>query len=294
LRIDISKLIFVPLRWPTSFLLFLALICAMSFAFLFTTNPEKAWVEKFFLAYTPIWIALMAVMMFTGWAGTWGNAALLTHSLVVALPVLLIPAFLARRHPSSQPWYQRYWFKANVYLALFSLVGNYFGSEYFFDVLGMVYKFTHASTTWDSALLGSGKQPVPLIMYFYTQAYFMTYHATGNIALRQVQRLRLPAPAVFFGLAVFVIGYLWAWAETKAMANPMMADLFYYEKMELMLRYGSAIYALYFIASFPIYSLMDEKPEKPWSLAQAAAGALSAGMLTLFLLDFAAKWLGRL
>ena len=266
----------------------------MSFAFLFSTNPEKAWVEKFFLAYTPIWIALMAVMMFTGWAGTWGNAALLTHSLVVALPVLLIPAFLARRHPSSQPWYQRYWFKANVYLALFSLVGNYFGSEYFFDVLGMVYKFTHASTTWDSALLGSGKQPVPLIMYFYTQAYFMTYHATGNIALRQVQRLRLPAPAVFFGLAVFVIGYLWAWAETKAMANPMMADLFYYEKMELMLRYGSAIYALYFIASFPIYSLMDEKPEKPWSLAQAAAGALSAGMLTLFLLDFAAKWLGRL
>ena len=274
--------------------LFAGPVITMSAATLFSTNPDKAWVEKFFLAYTPIWIVLMAVMMFTGWAGTWGDNALLLHSLVVALPVLLIPAFLARHHPSQQPWYQRYWFKANVYLALFSFVGNYFGSEYFFDVLGMVYRFTHASTTWDSALLGSGKQPVPLIMYFYTHAYFMTYHATANIALRQVQRLKLPAPTLIFARAVFVIGYLWAWAETKAMANPMMANLFYYEKMELMLRYGSAIYALYFIASFPIYSLMDEKPEKRWSLWQAAAGALSAGMITLTLLDFAAKWVGRL
>lgn len=261
---------------------------------LFASNPDKAWVEKFFLLYTPIWIGLMAMMMFTGWAGTWGNTALLLHSLVVALPILIVPMLLARRHPSPLPWYQRYWFKVNVYLALFSFVGNYFGSEYFFDVLGMVYHFTHASTTWDAALLGSGKQPVPLIMYFYTHAYFMTYHATANIALRQVQRLRLPAPTVVLGLAVFVIGYLWAWAETKAMANPMMAELFYYEKMDLMLRYGSAIYAIYFVASFPIYSLMDEKAQKPWSLAQAAAGALSAGMITLTLLDFATKWVGKL
>lgn len=241
----------------------------------------------------------MALMMFTGWAGTWGNIALLAHSLVVALPVLLIPAFLARHHPSSQPWHQRYWFKANVYLAIFSFIGNYFGSEYFFDVLGMVYCFTHASTSLDAALLGSGKQPVPLIMYFYTQAYFMTYHVTANIALRLFKRWtaqrQLPWPHLGLALAVFIVGYAWAWAETKAMANPLMADLFYYEKMELMLRYGSAIYALYFLTSFPIYSRMDENAdEKPWSLAQAAAGALSAGMLTLFLLDLAAKWLGQL
>jgi cycloeucalenol cycloisomerase len=266
----------------------------MSALDLFSSNPDKAWVERFFLAYTPIWISLMAVMMFTGWAGSWGNAALLAHSLVVALPVLLVPMYLARRHPSAQPWHQRYWFKANVYLAIFSFIGNYFGSAYFFDVLGMVYGFGNASTHLEASLVGSSHQRVPLIMYFYTQAYFMTYHATANIALRQLRRLRLPYPKLFFAFCVCAVGYAWAWAETKGMANPMMADLFHYEKMDFMLRYGSAIYALYFIASFPIYSLMDERIEKPWSLAQAAAGALSAGMITLTLLDFAAKWVGRL
>ena len=34
----------------------------------------------------------------------------------------------------------RYWFKANLYIAIFNFAGNYFGSEYFFDVLGMVYE----------------------------------------------------------------------------------------------------------------------------------------------------------
>ena len=261
---------------------------------LWSNNPDKAWVEKCFLAYTPVWMALMALMMFTGWAGTWGNAALLAHSLVVALPVLLIPAFLARRHPSHLPWHQRYWFKANVYLAIFSFIGNYFGSAYFFDVLGMAYGFGHASTHLEASLVGSSHQRVPLIMYFYTQAYFMTYHVTANIALRQLRRLPLPWPRLFFALSVFFVGYAWAWAETKAMANPLMTDLFHYAKMDVMLRYGSAIYALYFLTSFPIYCRMDEDAQRPWGVWQAAAGALSAGMLTLFLLDVAAGLLGQL
>ncbi len=266
----------------------------MSRSSLFSDNPDKAWVEKFFLLYTPVWMALMGMMMFTGWANTWGNTALLLHSLLVALPIFIVPMLMASQHATGQPFYQRYWFKANVFLAIFSFVGNYFGSEYFFDVLGMVYGFSNASTTLDSALLGSGEQPVPLIMYFYTHAYFMTYHATANIALRQVQRLGLPAPAIVFAIAVFVVGYLWAWAETKAMANPLMSDLFYYKNMEAMLRYGSAFYALYFLVGFPIYSLMDESPRRPWTAWQAAAAGLSASMLTLILLDFATHYFGRL
>ena len=93
---------------------------------------------------------------------------------------------------------------------------------------------------------------------------------------------------------VFVIGYSWAWMETKAMANPLMADLFYYEKMDLMLKYGSMIYATYFIASFPIYYFIDEDKNKPWSLWQVASGALAASTLTFFMLDFAVHWIGSL
>ena len=45
----------------------------------FSANPDKAWVEKFFLLYSPVWMASMAMMMFTGWDKTWGDGALLLH-----------------------------------------------------------------------------------------------------------------------------------------------------------------------------------------------------------------------
>src|SRR5690606_9319958 len=135
----------------------------------------------------------------------------------------------------------------------------YFGSEYFFDVLGMVYHFPNATTTLDAALLGQGEQTVPVIMYLYTQAYFITYHVSAVVVLRRLMNSSLPMKTLLFLPLVFVVGYLWAWMETKAMANPMMQTSFYYEKMDIMLAYGSAIYATYFIASFPIFYYLNEK-----------------------------------
>jgi len=259
----------------------------------FSGNPDKAWVEKFFLLYSPVWMASMAVMMLTGWDKVWGDTALLVHGFATALPVLLVPMAVARRY-TDEPWHRSYWFKANLYLFVFGFFGNYFGSEYFFDVLGMVYVYPNATSTLDSALLGSGEQTVPVIMYAYTHVYFMTYHATANIALRKLRSLRLPAMWLMFPVFVFVIGYFWAWMETAAMANPAMAASFYYRKMELMLAYGSAIYATYFIASFPIYYFLDETRDRQWSLVHTVAGALSASMLTLYMLDLAARWVGAL
>ena len=257
----------------------------------FSANPDKAWVEKFFLAYSPVWMASMAFMMLTGADKTWGDTALLIHAFATALPALLVPMLLAPRF-TDVPWRQSYWLKANLYLLVFGFFGNYFGTEYFFDVLGMVYVYPNATTTLDAALVGSGRQSVPLIMYCYTHVYFMTYHATANVALRGLRRL--PGAALLFPLFVFLIGYFWAWMETKAMANPLMAASFYYQKMDVMLKFGSAIYATYFIASFPIWYFLDETRERRWSVLQAIAGALSASMLTFFMLDFAARVVGTL
>ncbi len=259
----------------------------------FSSNPDKAWVEKFFLLYSPVWMASMAMMMLTGWDKTWSDSAMLLHGALSAAPAVVVPALVAKRY-TAQPWWDSYWFKANLYLAVFGFFGNYFGSEYFFDVLGMVYVYPNATTTLDSALLGSGTQTVPVIMYFYTHVYFMTYHSTANIVLRRLRTSGLPGMALLFPVFVFVIGYFWAWMETTAMANPMMAQSFYYKKMALMLAYGSAIYATYFIASFPIYYFIDETREKRWSLVQVVAGGLSASMLTFYMLDFAAKVVGSL
>ncbi len=258
----------------------------------FSENPDKAWVEKFFLLYSPVWMASMAMMMLTGWGAVWGDTAMLLHAFATAMPAFIIPMLVARRY-TDKPWHQSYWFKANLYIFIFGFFGNYFGSEYFFDVLGMVYTYPNITSNLDSALVGSGEQVVPLIMYAYTHVYFMTYHATANIALRKLNSLA-PFKWLLFPLFVFLIGYAWAWMETRAMANPLIAENFHYEKMELMLAYGSAIYATYFIASFPIYYFLDETREKSWSLLQTVAGGLSASMLTFYLLDMAARLVGRL
>ncbi|MEZ4444498.1 MAG: hypothetical protein R3B72_35820 [Polyangiaceae bacterium] len=259
----------------------------------FSDNPDKAWVEKLFLAYTPVWMASMGVMVLTGWDKSFGNVALLVHAFGTALPLIVVPALLARRF-TDEPWHDSYWFKVNLYLIVFSFFASYFGSEYFFDVLGMVYVYPNASTTLDAALVGTGTQTVPLIMYPYAYVYFSTYHATANVALRRLRRLKLPGTAVLFPVFVFVIAYFWSWLETKAMANPMMATSFHYRSLDRMLTYGSAIYGVYFVASFPIYYAIDETRGRRWTLVETCAGALSASMLMLLGLDLITHVIGSL
>lgn len=260
----------------------------------FSDNPDRAWAEKFFLLYSPVWMALMALMMLTGWVTAFDDTALLLHAALVALPLAVIPAFLQRWTNPSLRWYQSYWFKANLYIFLFGFFGNYFGSEYFFDVLGMVYHLPNASTSLDAALVGKSAQPVPLIMYFYTHAYFMTYHTSAIVVLRRIMHSGLPLRTLLFMPVVFVVGYAWAWMETRAMANPLMSATFYYQNMEAMLAYGSVIYATYFIASFPIFYFLDENANARWDLAKVTAAGLSASMLTFYLLDACAQAVGHL
>ncbi|MCG8669147.1 MAG: hypothetical protein MI867_07005 [Pseudomonadales bacterium] len=252
-------------------------------------QPEKRRAEIFFLAYSPVWMVLMAVMVFTGWDKTFTNTQLLIHSLIVALPLLLVPAAIeikgASKSNIKRSWLNSYWLKANLFIGIFGFFGNYFGSYYFFDVLGMVYNYPNATTNLDSALLNQREQPVPVIMYLYTHAYFMTYHTTANLVLRKINVID---KRLFFLPIAFLVGYVWAWIETKAMANPLMASSFYYKNMPAMLAYGSAIYACYFIVSFPIFFLIDERKNHKWSLQTVCMSALAASMMVFYLLDIAA------
>jgi cycloeucalenol cycloisomerase len=207
----------------------------------------------------------------------------LAIGLAAALPLVLVPALIRDERPIGRRWYQTYWFKANLYIAIFNFAANYFGSEYFFDILGMVYDYPLLELNFDSTLVGSGEQRVPLIMYLLTQAYFVTYHTTAVIVLRRIRTSR-----------ILIVAYFWAWMETKAMANPWIESQFYYKDMERMLTYGSLFYSLYFVASFPIFYRLDEERDANWSLPITAAAACTASMIMMFLLDFAAAIFGPL
>lgn len=260
----------------------------------FSDNPSKAWGEKFFLLYSPVWMIMLALVMglgVTNRVGEWGFVAI---GLAVALPLVVVPAVIRDETSLGRPWHQTYWFKANLYIVIFNFVANYFGSEYFFDILGMVYDYPMVALTLDSHLVGSGEQQVPILMYLLTQAYFITYHTTAIIVLRRLRTSRLPIGTVAWPVLVVVIAYFWAWMETRAMANPWIATQFYYENMTRMLTYGSLFYSLYFVASFPIFYNLDENRDSRWSLKITAAAACTASLIMLFLLDFAAGMFGAI
>ncbi len=255
----------------------------------FSENPSKAWGEKFFLIYSAVWMAFIGAVMALGLTHRVDDLGFLAIGLCVALPLVLVPGLMHDETSLGRRWYQSYWFKANLYIAIFGFAANYFGSEYFFDVLGMVYAYPRIDLNLDAALVGSGEQRVPVVMYLLTQAYFMTYHTTAVVCLRRMRTSGLRWVSLAWPVLVACVAFAWAWLETRAMANPLIASQFYYEDMGRMLRFGSLFYALYFIASFPIFYHLDETREANWSLKATAAAACSAGLIMLFLLDFAAS-----
>lgn len=260
----------------------------------FSANPDKAWGEKFFLLYTPYWMLGMGVLMKTEVGARWGDVALNLAMLVLLAPLVVVPAFLRAGAADARPWWRSYWLKLNLWIGIYAAIGSYFGTEYFFDVLGMVYAYPQLGWRFDSVLLGSGTQTVPLIMYPSAHFYFVTYHTCGVIALRRIRTARAFSAAWLWPVIVLVTAYGFAWAETFFMTDPSIAAQFYYRDLPRMLRWGSLFYACYFLVSFPMIYRLDEGPDDDWPLRRVAVEALAAGMLLLVVLDTAARFVGRL
>ncbi|HEY8378862.1 MAG TPA: hypothetical protein VIK91_20360 [Nannocystis sp.] len=263
----------------------------------FSSDPGQAWAERFFLLYSPVWIALVAWALLSGAVLGWDDPTYLAFGFLCGAPPVLVPALLHRRVPAlrATAWHDSYWFKYNVWIFLFVFVGTYFLTHYFFDVLGMRYAFP---TAWNggAALVGRTRPEIPLFMYPLTQAYFVTYHVVMLVLLRRVRRLLgLPEPGsedisprssrfvrrLALALVTLALAYGVAFAETFFMANDVLADYFHYVDKPRMLLYGSLFYACYFLVSLPLLARLH--PRTP--LGHAVLGSLAAGMLVFFILD---------
>ena len=259
----------------------------------FSANGDKAWAEKWFLAYSAVW-----PLLFGGWtqsglhllAGDTGNLAV---TLAIASPNVLVP-WLFRPMGS-------YWFKFNVWIAVFVFVASYFWTEYFFDVLGMNYNFPHLAWNFDSVLVGTGRQRVPVMMYFHAHYFFVTYHTLSVIVIRFLRQamsrcvpdssVGLPLLAVevaaFAGTAVF-----FAYMEIYFTTMDAIKEQFNYVDLDWALSWGVALYSCYFVCSFPMVYWLDELPgvEHSWSMRRVVESALSAGMMGFILLDIVAQF----
>ena len=232
----------------------------------FSANPDKAWNEKLFLTFVPVFFAYNALVQQLGWldAGSFWHVA---QNLGMWLPYcVLLPAWLRRR--SEVPWRESYWFKLNVYMAVWVFIATYYHTEYFFELVGLRYRFPEVGVYFDSALVGpaeetaaGGYQKVPVGMYLNTMAFFIVYHTMAVVCMRRVRGMTLAWPALAQRAAwvaiVVATALFFAWAETFFYITDDAAANVWYVDVPAMLRFGSIFYSMYFLVSFPnIYRLM--------------------------------------
>ena len=158
--------------------------------------------------------------------------------LGASLPCVILPWLLEHKADRSKPWSQKYWVKANIWIAIFSFIGNYFWTHYFYTVLGAEYTFP--SWRLNEVLLQSvtffcsaptqypSEAPcmvlqVPITLYFMTHAYFCFYHALSNVVLRRTAHAVQQSPRICQWLTlatvVFVLAYITALMETVTIAH---------------------------------------------------------------------------
>ena len=271
----------------------------------FSPNEDKAWAEKFFLIFIPVFFAYNVFIQQMGWLDV-GNFWHVAQNLIMWLPYcVLLPWWLRRR--SGIAWHASYWFKYNVYMAIYVFFATYFHTEYFFEVLGIRYRFDEVSLYFDSTLVGPDEatalqewKKVPPGMYLNAIAFFIVYHTAAVVLMRRIRTMTTDWGALPRRLAWVLIvaaaAYFFAWAETFFYITEDAEANVWYVDLQRMLSMGSVYYALYFIVSFPNVYRLDESPDPAarWSVGRSAIEACFVSMLTLFLLDVAARVYGTL
>lgn len=230
------------------------------------TRPDKRFTELFVLAYTPVWVAAVLWAMTSGVLRSWGELEHMLFGLALALPLALMP--LVPR-ASAPPLGERHATRFVWLVTLFAVLQCWFGSELFFEVFGMQYRF-RTSIAWNGT---------PAFLYLMTVAYFATYYVVQVVLYRAFRRRVTNGLARLFARAV--IAYATAFAETAGMANDLLADWFSYRDRGFVMWVGSIAYGAIFFVTLPLFADLDEKaPSKP-PLRAATTELLALTMICL-------------
>ncbi|GMH94362.1 hypothetical protein TrST_g2697 [Triparma strigata] len=192
----------------------------------------------------------------------------------ISLPFLIYP-FISSSHYNTPP--PTYAHKAILYLTIYSYIGNYFYTHYFYTILKAEYTF-----------IGVRFNNVPLGMYFATLFYFASYHAFSNCVLRffythYVEGMRRN---ILFTMVVVTLSYGTAFMESLSIAA---FPYYRFEDRDMAYTVGSAFYGIYFLFSFPMFFFFDwegdVKGGRRVGIWDTVVESCGCGMLILICLD---------
>jgi hypothetical protein len=90
----------------------------------FAGNPAKRWTEKLFLYYAVFWISWFGIVVVSGIWEDFQEMSYFVVTFAMAAPCVLLPWYLQPPEEAARPFWQRYWVKANIWIAVISFVGK--------------------------------------------------------------------------------------------------------------------------------------------------------------------------
>ena len=129
-------------------------------------EPEKLQFERYALGYTVVWILLFGIVVVCQLYERFTADSYMQLCVSLALPLLLQPLLYPFAAEAKKPFWKRYSFKANLWIAIYSFIGNYWYTQYFYSVLKARYSFPSHRLN-----------DVPIALFFATHFYFVTYHS---------------------------------------------------------------------------------------------------------------------
>jgi len=245
-------------------------------------NASKRATELWFLGYGVFWISCFGYIIGSQIYLEFTEVGFMVVCGGLATPLLLQP-FLVPSVTLDQgkPLLERYSFKANLWIVVFSIIGNYWYTHYFYNVLGASYTFR----SWDV-------NGVPIPMFFATHFYFCFYHTLSSMALHKVRSTYTAGGSrlLFETCLVLAMSYITAFMEAFTISG---FQCYSFQDRYMAWVLGSAFYGIYFIVSFPMYMRLDESLERRHTAFDALIESLASGMAVLFLLDFVRIAMGQ-
>lgn len=243
-------------------------------------EPSKRAYEVFVAQYTPVWMGAMAVIVALQLYEDFSPHMYIYVCGGLALPFVLQPILWPLGPDAQRPLLQRYAFKANLWLAVYSFIGNYWYTHYFYSVLQAAYTMPNAIRL----------NNVPIAMFLATHFYFSTYHMFSNLLLRKVVTAYQPHPlrTFLFASVVGVFAYFTAFMETLTIAA---YPYWTFADRSMAYTVGSAFYGIYFLVSFPAFYFFDAhidaaNASKSYGVWDTIVSSCGYGMMILCLLDF--------
>ncbi|XP_050222975.1 cycloeucalenol cycloisomerase-like isoform X1 [Mercurialis annua] len=201
-------------------------------------NPSKRWGDLFFLYYTPFWLFLcLGIVVPYKLYESFTELEYLLLAMISAVPSFLIPVLFVGKADRDLKFKDRYWVKASLWIIIFSYVGNYFWTHYFFTVLGASYTFP----SWKM-------NDVPHTTFLLSHVCFLFYHVASNMTLRRLRHAIADLPEklqwAIESAWILALAYFIAYLETLAISS-----FPYYEFVDRssMYKVGSLFYAMYFM-----------------------------------------------